>query len=94
MNTTIRQTSVLAVFSLVFGILAWCALPFVGAIIAVVCGHSARGEIRRAPAATMDGGGMALAGLILGWLQLAACIAVIAFVFLFVGGLALFGHFH
>ena len=36
-------TSSLAVTSLVFGILSWCVLPFVGAIVAIICGHMARG---------------------------------------------------
>ena len=48
MNTAAR-TSGTAVASLVFGILSWILLPFIGAILAVILGHSARGEIRRAP---------------------------------------------
>ncbi|HZY32247.1 MAG TPA: DUF4190 domain-containing protein [Rhodanobacter sp.] len=64
-------TSSLAVVSLVFGILAWCVLPFVGAIVAIICGHLARGEIRRSPPdARTEGDGMAVAGLVLGYVQL------------------------
>jgi hypothetical protein len=91
MDTPLR-TSGTAVASLVFGILSWIALPFVGALLAVVLGHSARSEIRRAPPGTIDGDGMALAGLILGWVHLAIFIALIMFVFLFLGGLAFLGH--
>lgn len=95
MNAVYRHTSTLAVFSLIFGILCWFALPFVGAIIAVICGHAARGEIRRAPIGTIDGDGMALAGVILGWVHLALFVIIIAFVFLVLGGFAFFGHwFH
>ena len=72
------QTSTPAVLSLVFGIVCWIGLPLLGAIIAVVCGHLARGEIRRAPPDTIHGAGLALAGLILGYLQL-ALLAVMAF---------------
>jgi hypothetical protein len=70
MNATAPRTSTPAILSLIFGILSWCMLPFLGAIIAVVCGHTARGEIRRAAPGTIEGDGLALAGLILGYLQL------------------------
>ena len=86
------RTSGTAVASLVFGILSWVMLPFIGALVAVVLGHSARGEIRRAPPGTIEGDGMAVAGLILGWVHLALFVAVVAFVFLFLGGLAFLAH--
>ncbi len=71
-------TSTLAVVSLVFGILGWCVLPFVGAVVAVVCGHLARSEIRNAhPDQRPQGDGMAVAGLVLGYAQLALCILAI-----------------
>jgi hypothetical protein len=87
MNDPIRRTSATAILSLVFGILSWVALPFVGAIVAVVTGHVARAEIRRGGGA-MDGDGMAVAGLVLGWANL-ALVLVGLFLFLFVfGGIA------
>lgn len=60
------QTSTLAIWSLVLGILA---LPSVGlaAIPAVICGHIALGNIKKS-AGTQTGGGMAIAGLIMGYL--------------------------
>ncbi len=68
-------TSSLAVVSLVFGILAWCVLPFIGALVAIVCGHLARSEIRRSPPDTRtEGDGMAVAGLVLGYAQLVLCV--------------------
>ncbi|MBN8714979.1 MAG: DUF4190 domain-containing protein [Xanthomonadales bacterium] len=74
-------TSPLAVISLVFGILTWFLLPFVGALVAVVCGHLARSEIRRAPFdAPLAGDGMALAGLVLGYVHLAVCAALVLLV--------------
>lgn len=88
-----RQTSTMAVLSLIFGVLSWCLLPFIGAIVAIVCGHSARAEIRRALPGTIDGDGMAVAGLILGWAHLALFILAILCLFLFFGGLAFFAHF-
>ncbi|HET9818112.1 MAG TPA: DUF4190 domain-containing protein [Rhodanobacteraceae bacterium] len=96
MNTVYPRTSSLAVVSLVFGILAWLPplLPVIGALIAVVCGHSARSEIRRAPPGSIDGDGMALAGLILGWLQLGLGVLVVGLVILFLAGLVAFHQFH
>lgn len=56
----------MAVAALVFGILAWVACPLVGAIVAVVCGHMARSQIK----VTGEGGdGLALAGLTLGYVE-------------------------
>ena len=75
------STSSLAVVSLVFGILAWCVLPFIGAIVAIICGHLARGEIRRSPAESRtEGDGMAVAGLVLGYVQMMFCVLALLLV--------------
>ena len=71
------QTSGTAIASLVFGIVSWVALPVIGALVAIICGHVARSEIRRVPVGTIDGDGMALAGLILGYVQLAFCVLIV-----------------
>ena len=82
-----RQTSTLAIVSLVLGLLGWTLLPFLGSLGAVICGHLARSEIRRNPA-TLEGDGLAIAGLLLGWsLIIISLLAVVATV-LFFGGLA------
>jgi hypothetical protein len=88
MNAVPTRTSTLAIVSLVAGILAWTALPFVGALVAVICGHLARGEIRTAVHGTVEGDGMAVAGLVLGWLQLVLIVAGVFVVFAFLGGIA------
>jgi len=85
-----RQTSTLAVVSLVSGILGWIVLPWIGSLVAIVTGHLARGEIRRSPGA-LDGDGMAIAGLVLGYAMFALTIVGIAFLLLFFGGLAWLG---
>jgi hypothetical protein len=90
--TTYARTSGSAIASLVFGILSWCMLPFIGAVLAVIFGHVARGEIRRAPPGTIEGNGMALAGLILGWAHLVLVVLAIVFVMVFFGGLAVLHH--
>jgi Domain of unknown function (DUF4190) len=74
------RTNSLAVGALIAGIASWVICPFIAAIVAVALGHSARGQIRRT---AEGGGGMAMAGLILGYIQL---IAIGLFILLFIGG--------
>jgi hypothetical protein len=85
MNQPMR-TSGTAIASLIFGIVAWFGLPIIGALVAVICGHIARAEIRRMPPGTIEGDGMAIAGLILGYLQL---VIGLLLVLLFIGILVL-----
>lgn len=64
-------------------------VPVIGAIVAIITGHMARGQIRQ----TGEGGsGLALAGLILGYLHLALAIIAIGVVviILAVAGAAIF----
>lgn len=85
-----RQTSTLAVVSLVSGILAWIVIPFIGSIVAIITGHMARAEIKREPE-RFEGDGLAIGGLILGYVQLALALLGLLFVLaiiLFFGGLA------
>ena len=63
-----RRTNMAAVVSLIFGIL-W--LFWLGSLVAVVCGHVARAQIKRSGEA---GDGAAIAGLILGYLGLAVFV--------------------
>lgn len=72
-----RSTSSLAIVSLVFGISTWFVLPFVGAIVAVICGHMARNEIRRAQPGTLEGESMATAGIVLGYVHLALMFLIV-----------------
>ncbi len=94
MNAVYPRTSSLAVVSLIFGILAYMFLPGIGALVAVICGHAARSEIRRAPPGSIDGDGLALAGLILGWIQLALAVVAIGIFILFLAGTIAFGGWH
>ena len=88
MNTTIR-TSNLAIISLVSGILGWTFLPFVASLVAIVTGHMARAEIRRS-AGTLQGDGMAMAGLVLGYSMVIISLTGLMLIVLFFGGLAVF----
>ena len=76
MNTSAKETSVLAITSLVCGILGWTLLPWLGSIVAVITGHMARKEIRVNPA-SKEGDGLALAGLIMGWSMIIVSIVII-----------------
>ena len=87
MSVAPRQTSTVAVFSLVLGIAGWTVLPFVASILAIITGHMARAEIRRRPT-DLEGDGLALTGLILGWLNVGmVLLGILAFIAFF-GGLA------
>lgn len=74
----------LAVVSLAAGIASYVVLPFIGALIAVIAGHAARGQIRR----TGEGGApLALIGLVLGYIHLALVIVLIVVAIVFFGGI-------
>lgn len=71
----IPQTSGFAIASLICGIAGWFLFFFIGGILAVVFGHMARREIRRSQG-WKRGDGLALSGLIIGYLNIAASIAL------------------
>jgi hypothetical protein len=89
MSVPTRQTSGLAIASLVTGLLGWTLLPLLGSIVAIVTGHLARGEIRRQPG--LEGDGLAVAGLVLGYAGVAMAVLLVAGVLLLFGGLAWLG---
>lgn len=68
-----QQTSPLALISLISGILGWLGLFGLGGIVAVITGHMAISEIAKS-AGRLTGDGMAKAGLILGYLNIAITI--------------------
>ena len=78
------RTNSLAVASLVFGIMSWLLCPFLGGLLAVILGHTARGQIQRTGE---GGGGMATAGLVLGYLHLVAIVLITIFWIVVFGGL-------
>ena len=61
------KTSVLSVCSLVLGILSLLCFGFLAGIPAIICGHMGRSKIKQSRG-TLSGDGMALAGLILGYI--------------------------
>ncbi len=70
-------TSGLAITSLIFGLISiTMMLPFLSSISAVICGHLARTEIRRSNG-TLAGDGLALTGLITGYITFFGLILLI-----------------
>jgi hypothetical protein len=67
------QTSSFAIASLVCSLASWFVIPFIGAIAAVVLGHIARHEIRHSYG-QKGGGGLAMAGLVIGYIQIALAL--------------------
>jgi hypothetical protein len=82
-----KPTSNTAIVALVAGLLSWLFVPFIGAVVAIIAGHMARGEIRRSDGA-LDGDGLALAGMVLGYVQIGLIVLTIIGFLLFFGGLA------
>jgi len=78
-----QHTNSMSIASLVSGILAWLLCPFLGGVLAVIFGHVARNQIKQSGEA---GGGMAIAGLVLGYANLGVTVlGFIAWIFLVVG---------
>jgi hypothetical protein len=74
--TAEATTSKGAVWSLVMGILGLMCLGPLGGIPAIVCGHVARGKIAKSGGA-LQGEGLALAGLIMGYVATAMAIVIV-----------------
>lgn len=82
-------TNSAAVVSLIFGIVSWFLCPLIGGMVAVISGHMAHSQIKRSGE---GGAGLATAGLVLGYIHLAAAAVFIVFwLFMFGGLAALFG---
>lgn len=82
------QTSTMAIISVISGVVSWVAVPFIGGIVAIVTGHMARNEIKSNPG--MQGDGLAIAGLILGYLHMVTfCGGVLLFLLIFGGVIGL-----
>ena len=81
------QTSGWAIFSLIAGVLAWLGVFGLGGLIAVIAGHMAQSQIRKS-GGYLTGGGMATAGLVLGYLNLAlAAIGACLFLLVMAGAI-------
>jgi hypothetical protein len=75
-NVVQPKTSALAIWSLVLGILSLLCFTIFTAIPGVICGHKALSKIKRS-SGTLTGQGLAIAGLITGYLGIAWAIFII-----------------
>ena len=66
-------TSGLAIASLVLGIGGLTILPLIGSALAIIFGYMARRDIRQRPG-ELSGGGMALAGIVMGWIAVGLAV--------------------
>jgi hypothetical protein len=86
MNSAVLATSTMAIVSLIAGILGFVMFPLIGSIVALITGYAARKETRAVPP-TAGGDGLATAGIIMGWIQIALvvvgfCCFIVYFVFI------------
>src|SRR6266487_2113970 len=75
-NPSPPKTSALAIWSLVLGILSLACFSIFAAIPGAICGHKALSRIKRS-SGTIAGQGLAIAGLITGYIGIALAIVVI-----------------
>lgn len=83
----------MAIVALVAGIVSWFFCPFVGGIVALVCGQMARSAIRAEPN-RWDGNGLAIGGMIVGGINIGIYLLVgLLYLLMFVGvfGAAILG---
>lgn len=85
-NTEGLPTSTLAIVSLVSAILGFSFIPVIGTIVALITGYMARNETRAIPP-RFSGDGLATAGIIMGWIQVALwvigiCCTIAYFIFI------------
>ncbi len=79
------QTSTMAVLSLIAGIAGWLGVFGLGGLLAVIFGHIAKKDIRNSNGYT-TGDGMATAGLVLGYANLAlSLLGLCLFLLMMVG---------
>jgi hypothetical protein len=75
-NASQPKTSGLAIWSLVLGILSLLCFTIFTAIPGVICGHKALSKIKRS-GGTVTGQGLAIAGLVTGYLGIAYALFII-----------------
>ncbi len=69
------KTSGMAIASLVLSLLGLVILPLIGPVLGVIFGHMALGEIKRSGGA-VEGQGLAMAGLVIGYVLLGITLLV------------------
>jgi len=84
----VSRTSSMAIISLISGIAGWLGIFGLGGLLAVIFGYLARGEIRNSRG-TLTGEGLATAGLILGYTNIAlTLIGACFFILVLIGAIS------
>jgi hypothetical protein len=78
------QTSTEAILSLIFAVLSWLGLFGLGGIVAIILGHVAKNKIRQS-AGRLEGNGLATAGLVLGYANVALTLIGFCLVAVIIG---------
>jgi predicted metal-binding membrane protein len=93
-GTTYVGTNGFAVASLVLGIAGFTVFPFVPSLLALIFGYKGKREIDRSNG-QQTGRGLAVAGIVLGWVAIALLILVVlgAFLLLSVSAVRSGGYF-
>ncbi len=71
-----QRDSGAAIASLVMGIIAWTFLPFIAALVAIITGHIGISEVNNGNG-MVKGKGMAVAGLVMGYVQFGILLLLI-----------------
>jgi hypothetical protein len=82
-----QKTNGMAIASLISGILGLTMCAGIGSVFALIFGYVGRGQIKRSQG-TEGGGGMAMTGIVLGWIGLV--LTVLLFVLLIGGAITFF----
>lgn len=77
--SAVPTTNTCAILSLVMAILGWNLLPIAGFVGAIILGRFAQRQLRNAEG-SQTGHGLALAGVIIGWIGLIVAALLFAFV--------------
>ncbi len=75
-----RPTNSKALTAMILGIVSWVGFSILAGIPAIIFGHIALGEIN-ASGNTQEGRGMAITGLVLGYLSLVGALCLCLFIF-------------
>lgn len=81
------RTNQMAIAAVVAGAVGWFGVPIVASIIAIICGHMARQQIRQTGE---EGDALAILGLVLGYTHMVAVCVGVTLVIALYGGIAAF----
>jgi uncharacterized membrane protein len=80
-----QDTSTWAIVSLIGGVVSFLFAPFIGSVVALIAGYTAKKEIRESNG-RLSGDGLATAGLIIGWVNIALSLIACVFIVLVITG--------